>query len=85
MMLKIKNRKIDAFDVRWAPFQGFSIVFNNPGNHCFRERNPGVVDLVNDVYHDSSLHFYKILTHLDADSLTKKTLFCPLSPTTVVY
>lgn len=85
MMLKITNRKVAAFDVRWAPFQGFSILFNNPGNNCFRQRHHDVFDLVNDVHHDSSLTFYKILresiARLDVDSLTNRFLFCPLPPT----
>lgn len=84
-MLNITNRKISALDVRWAPFQGFSILFNNPGSNCFRARHSGVFDLVNGVHHDPSLNFYKILqeniTHLDVDSLTKRFLFFSLSPT----
>lgn len=84
-MLKITNTKVGAFDVRWAHFSGFTILFNNPGNNCFRQRDSGVFDLANDIYRDPSLNFYKILhenlTKLGIDSLTNRFLFCPLSST----
>lgn len=60
-ILNITNRKVGAFDVRWAHFQVFTVLFNNPGDNCFRERQPGIDDLANNVQCDPSLNFYKIL------------------------
>jgi len=82
IMLHITNKKVAGFDARWAPFHGFSILFNNPGDHCLQQRRPGILDLVNDIFSDSALYFYKILhegvTHLDINYLTNNFLFCAL-------
>ena len=82
-MLNITNRKVGAFDVRWAHFQGFTVLFDNPGDNCFRKRQPGIYDLANNVQCDPSLNFYEILhenlASLDIDSLTNRFLFCPLT------
>ncbi|UJR11348.1 hypothetical protein I4U23_015529 [Adineta vaga] len=85
-MLHITNSKVAGFNVRWASFHGFSILFNNPGEHCLRPRSSKIYDLNNNVHTDSSLQFYKILDEgiirLDNDFLTNQFLFCALPPTT---
>jgi hypothetical protein len=85
-MIHITNKKVAGFDPRWAPFHGFSILFNNPSSRCLQERRSGILDLANDVYNDSALDFYKILhegvTRLNIDSLTNNFLFCALPPNT---
>jgi|GEM_PF-660392 len=82
IMLQITNTKVAGFDARWDPFHGFSILFNNPGDHCLQQRRSGILDLANDISSDSALYFYKILyegvTHLDINYLTNNFLFCAL-------
>jgi hypothetical protein len=81
-MLHITNKKVAGFNARWAPFHGFSILFNNPGDHCLQQRDSDISDLVNNVRSDPALHFYKTLeegvTHLDINALTNRFLFCAL-------
>ena len=84
-MLHITNKKIAGFDTRWAPFHGFSILFNNPDDHCLQQHS-GTLYLANDVSNDTALYFYKLLheclTQLNIDFLTNTFLFCPLPPST---
>ncbi len=84
-MIQITNKKVAGFDARWAPFHGFSTLFNNPGNHYLQQRS-GLHYLANDVNNDTAQHFYKLLhesiTHLNIDFLTNSFLFCVLPPNT---
>ena len=84
-MQHITNTKVASIDpLRWAPFHGFSILFNNPGQHCLRETRPGVLELANDVHTDPTLNFYRrlheSLTRLDVGSLVDSFCLCPLPP-----
>ena len=85
-MLHISNRKVAGFNVRWASFRGFSILFNNRGDHCLQSRSPQISYLHNNISNDTALEFYKILeegiTRLDVDTLTSQFLFCALPSST---
>jgi 2'-5' RNA ligase len=82
-MFQITNPKIASIEPRWAPFNGFSLLFDNPGQsvssmgrdwlkvHCRPHTNP-------------ELELYRSLTEflheLDPSRLTNAYLFCPLPP-----
>ena len=81
-MFSITNEKVAGFTPRWAPFRGFSILFDPPGTGLVRSGNR--LDLACDVESDPALGFYKrlrdALARLDPDLLTATYLFCPLPP-----
>lgn len=81
-MISITNAKVAGFTPRWAPFRGFSILFDNPGRsltHAGQQRM-----LSCDLDGDPDLGFYRslrdTLARLDLDLLTNTYLFCPLPP-----
>lgn len=81
-MITVTNAKVAGFAPRWAPFRGFSILFDNPGD-CLRPAD-GRHLLVCDVDGDGTLGFYRALRDtlagLDVQLLTNTYLLCPLPP-----
>jgi hypothetical protein len=81
-MITITNPKVAGFAPRWAPFRGFSLLFDNPG----RSLTPAGdrLDLHGEVEADPELGFYRklrdSLERLDPGLLTNTYLFCPLPP-----
>jgi hypothetical protein len=81
-MIAITNPKVEGFIPRWAPFCGFSILFDNPGESLTRAGQQFVVSC--DVDADPALGFYRglrdNLAGLGGDWLTNSYLFCHLPP-----
>jgi hypothetical protein len=81
-MITITNPRIAGFVPRWAPFRGFTILFDNPGRSLTRVGRQLVVD--GDLDADPALGFYRglrdNLAGLGIDLLTNTYLFCPLPP-----
>lgn len=81
-MLSVTARKIAGFTPRWAPFPGFSLLFDNPGDSLRSE--DGFAAVVCDVENDPGLEFYhrvyRGFGRLDPDLLFRAYLFCPLPP-----
>lgn len=79
-MISVTNPKVAGLAPVWAPYRGFSILFDNPGR-CLRPA--GRVDaLACDVDGDPALGFYRglrdALAALDVPRLTHTYLLCPL-------
>ncbi len=81
-MITITNPKVAGFVPRWAPFRGFSLLFDNPGSSLTRSGDR--LELNVDVLADPELAFYRrlrdSLESLDLDLLIRTYLFCPLPP-----
>ena len=81
-MLSVTARKIAGFTPRWAPFPGFSLLFDNPGDSLRKE--DGFATVACDVENDPGLEFYRRVHRgfgrLDPDLLFRTYLFCPLPP-----
>lgn len=81
-MITVSNAKIAGLVPEWAPFRGFSILFDNPGDSLRRAERYDLI--ANDVDHDAALGFYRTLrdalVSLDVRLLTHTYLFCPLPP-----
>src|SRR5712691_6763684 len=81
-MITITNPKVAGFVPRWAPFRGFSLLFDSPGHSLTRSGDR--LDLNGDVDADPELLFHRrlrdSLADLHPDLLTNTYLFCPLPP-----
>jgi hypothetical protein len=85
-MIAITNAKVAGLDgPRWAPFRGFSLLFDNPGDGV----SPMGKDLARlnfPVDTSPDLHLYRsfvvCLDRIGRDSLIDNYLFCPLPPCT---
>jgi hypothetical protein len=81
-MISITNTKVAGFAPVWAPFRGFSILFDTPGDALRRTGRYNL--LACDVAGDPALGFYRALRDtlaaLDVRLLTNTYLFCPLPP-----
>jgi hypothetical protein len=81
-MITVTNTKVAGFVPQWAPFRGFSILFDNPGRTVHPTPQYGL--LACDVANDPALGFYRALhgslAELDVRLLTHTYLFCPLPP-----
>jgi hypothetical protein len=81
-MIAITNPKVAGFVPCWAPFRGFSLLFDNPGRSLARAGD--LLDLHCQVESDPELGFYRMLRdslqRLDLGLLTNTYLFCPLPP-----
>jgi hypothetical protein len=81
-MITITNQKVAGFAPRWAPFRGFSLLFDNPGQSLTRSGDR--LDLNCAVEADPELGFYRALRDslddLSPDVLTNTYFFCPLPP-----
>jgi len=81
-MLTISAPKVAGFTPRWAPFPGFSLLFDSLGTPYRRE---GVFEtLVCDVARDPALGFYRRVyegfARFNFDRLLNTYLFCSLPP-----
>jgi hypothetical protein len=81
-MITVSNAKVAGFVPEWAPFRGFSILFDNPGDSVRPTERYEL--LACDVDSDPALGFYRALrdalASLDVRLLTHAYLFCPLPP-----
>jgi hypothetical protein len=81
-MITVSNPKVAGFVPEWAPFRGFSILFDNPGESVRPTERYEL--LACDVDSDPALGFYcalrDALASLDVRLLTHAYLFCPLPP-----
>jgi len=81
-MLTITEPKIAGFAPRWAPFPGFSFLFDNPSS-AYR-LDEGLEHLSCDIEADPQLEFYRqarrALESLNLDRMLQTYLFCALPP-----
>jgi hypothetical protein len=82
-MITITNRKVAAFEPRWAPFRGFSLLFDNPGDSVSPMQGDLLkVDCLLDGNGSEDLHLYegfvRFLDEIGRPGLTNAYLFCPL-------
>jgi len=77
----VSNPKVAGFTPVWAPFRGFSLLFDNP---CDGQRPlaAGIAELAVTLNDDPQVAFYRTLAttleRLDLPLLTSTYLFCPL-------
>jgi hypothetical protein len=80
MMITITNPKVAGFVPQWAPFRGFSVLFDNSDASLVGAGS--LKQLAGDVDNDPALGFYRALrdaiTGLDLRVLRHTYLFCPL-------
>lgn len=80
-MTIITNEKIAGFGPLWAPYRGFSLLFDNPGESVSPMKE-GLVRLNARVNTSSSLQLYSALAgsldRIGKNLLTNTYLFCPL-------
>lgn len=81
-MITITQNKIAGFEPRWAPFSGFSLLFDNPGVSTTRSGNLLKIDCLSQAEGALELYFRieQTLNELDRDLLLRTYLFCPLPP-----
>ncbi|RLC61895.1 MAG: hypothetical protein DRI79_06165 [Chloroflexi bacterium] len=82
-MITITNSKIAGFEPRWAPFRGFSLLFDNPGDSVSSMGRDWLkVDCSVDESEDLQLYkgFAEFLNEIGRYRLTNTYLFCPLPP-----
>ncbi len=82
-MILITNPKIAGFEPRWAPFRGFSLLFDNPGAGVSPMGKEWLkVDCPINEHDHLRLYrgFAAFLEDLGALTLTNDYLFCPLPP-----
>ncbi len=85
-MITITHDKILGFAPRWAPYNGFSLLFDNPdGGFSPLQENSELIKL-DSVSSHPTLEFYQTfvdtLDRIDTNLLTNTYLFCPLPPST---
>lgn len=81
-MITITQNKIAGFEPRWAPYAGFSILFDNPADSL--EKDNGISMIQRNPSAGGPLVLYRgleeALAKLNVDRLTCAYLFCPLPP-----
>jgi hypothetical protein len=81
--MEITNPKVASLEPHWAPFHGFSLLFNNPGP-CLHPAE-GALLLRCKVEADPTLAFFRALTQglmaAGAGAWRETYGFCPLPPT----
>jgi len=79
-MITLTHKKIAGFEPRWAPFMGFSFLFDNPGQAT--ERIDEFAKISGSCQFGSDLDLYAQLeatiNELDRDLLIRTFLFCPV-------
>lgn len=81
-MITITQSKIAGFEPRWAPFPGFSLLFDNPGAATTRCGNLEKITCLPGPDGELEL-YYRLSKTLDAigrDALITAFLLCPLPP-----
>lgn len=80
-MITITNSKVSGFEPQWAPFRGFSLLFDNPDKSVSSmERDWLKVDCPSDGNEYPQLYrgFVEFLNEIGRHSLTNTYLFCHL-------
>lgn len=79
-MITVTNPKVAGFTPVWAPFQGFSLLFDNPGDHLSVFHDQAELKMINCNTNHPALTFYKSLedTLSTFKQLFSTYLFCPL-------
>ncbi len=79
-MITITQNKIAGFEPRWAPFSGFSLVFDNPGVSTAPTGNLLKIDCLSESGGPLDLYFRfeETINKLGRDLLIRTYLFCPL-------
>lgn len=80
-MAIVTNSKVQTFVPVWAPFKGFSLLFDNPGDSYSRLSDFAALEKVDCRKDERELAFYRTLrdtTGQMAHELTRDYLFCPL-------
>jgi hypothetical protein len=74
------NPKVQGFVPVWAPFKGFSLLFDNPGDSCSRLSDFPRLAKMDCRYNRPELSFYRTLWDVGsgASELVCSYLFCPL-------
>lgn len=85
-MITITHDKILGFTPLWAPFNGFSLLFDNPDNGLSPLQQNSKCLKFDSVLSHPTLELYQAfvdaLNSIDIDLLTNTYLFCPLPPST---
>lgn len=81
-MITITQNKIAGFEPRWAPFPGFSLLFDNPGAATARCGSLEKVTCVPSPDGELELYYLlsKTLEAIGRDALITSFLLCPLPP-----
>lgn len=79
-MLRITNRKVQGFKPVWAPFNGFSLLFDNPGNSYAPLSDAPGLEKINCRYEETETSFYRTLWDVvnGEEHLAQECLLCPL-------
>ena len=82
-MIVVTQPKVQGFWPRWAAFNGFSLLFDSPGQHT-SPHGEGLLKLDCQVQTVPEQDFYRRLVaglnKIGLDSLINNYLFCPLEP-----
>ncbi len=85
-MITITHDKILGFTPRWAPYNGFSLLFDNPDSGFSPLEENNQLMKLNSVSSHPTLELYQAfvdaLDFIDTNLLTNTYLFCPLPPST---
>ena len=81
-MITITQNKVAGFEPRWAPFAGFSVLFDNPGDSLAMDGGLSRVACAPAVGGPLDLYarIGEAMDKLDRDLLIRTYLFCPLPP-----
>lgn len=81
-MITITQNKVAGFEPRWAPFAGFSLLFDNPGDSLTVDGDLAKITCASAAQGPLDLYsgLEKALEDLDRDLLIRTYLFCPLPP-----
>lgn len=79
-MIQITNKKVKGFKTVWAPFKGFSLVFDNPGKSFAPMENFSMLEKINCLHGERELNFYQGLWSQTTyyEDMLHSCLFCPL-------
>lgn len=81
--IPVTNPKLSSTTPTWAPFPGFSLLFDNPGA-SLRRSESGFPKLYTPVSSDPGLEFYQLLDEFVNEELKRSEImaygFCPLPP-----
>ena len=85
-MITITHDKILGFTPLWAPYNGFSLLFDNPDNGFSSLQQNGELMKFDSTLSHPTLALYQAfvdaLNSIDTHLLTNAYLFCPLPPST---
>jgi len=79
-MMTITHPKIKGFLPVWAPFRGFSLLFDNPGSNVLPTGPSGKLEAIHCRPDEPALRFYYALWNRskDFEQMLRAYLFCPL-------